>query len=247
MASFTPAVSAHHPTTSRRRDSGLPPGAGGGGDGRRPGSPDYRTRLRRARLGLASALVSILMLFIAFTSAYIVRQGLPTLDPSTNKVVHDWIPVQLPTALFLFNTTVLLLSSVTIELARRQLVRQAALEPVASIPGVSLGKDRKIPWLGMTIVLGLCFLTGQWLAWNDLASRGFYVATGPSSSFVYLLTGVHAVHLLGGVVALLVAGSTVLLHRPLESRRIVVDVTAWYWHFMALLWIYILALLEFAR
>ncbi|HXY77966.1 MAG TPA: cytochrome c oxidase subunit 3, partial [Candidatus Acidoferrales bacterium] len=72
-------------------------------------------------------------------------------------------------------------------------------------------------------------------------------ATGPSSSFVYVLTGSHAVHLLGGVLALLVAGSSAILRRPVESRRIVVDVTAWYWHFMALLWIYILALLEFAR
>jgi len=187
------------------------------------------------------------MLFVAFTSAYIVRQGLPTFDPSTNSVVHDWIPVRLPTLLFLVNTCVLLLSSVTIERARRQLARQVALEPVHSIPGVSLGRERKFPWLALTIILGLCFLAGQWLAWSDLAARGFYVATGPSSSFVYLLTGAHAVHLLGGILALLAAGVSVVLNRPLASRRIVVDVTAWYWHFMALLWIYILALLEFAR
>jgi cytochrome c oxidase subunit III len=203
--------------------------------------------LRRARLGLAVALTPIGMLFVAFTSAYIVRQGLPTFDPSTNTVVHDWIPVRLPTLLFLVNTCVLLLSSVTIEYARRQLARQVALEPVQSIPGVSLGRERKFPWLALTIVLGLCFLAGQWLAWSDLAARGFYVATGPSSSFVYLLTGAHAVHLLGGILALLAAGVSVVLNRPLASRRIVVDVTAWYWHFMALLWIYILALLEFAR
>jgi cytochrome c oxidase subunit 3 len=187
------------------------------------------------------------MLFVAFTSAYIVRQGLPTFDPNTNTVVHDWIPVPLPTLLFLINTGVLLLSSVTIEYARRQLARQVALEPVHSIPGVSLGTERKLPWLALTIVLGLCFLAGQWLAWRDLAARGFYVATGPSSSFIYLLTGAHAVHLLGGILALLVAGAAVVLDRPLASRRIVVDVTAWYWHFMALLWIYILALLEFAH
>jgi len=248
MASFTPTVPAHPPTTSRGKRADLPP-VDGGGEGRRPdpSSPDYGTRLRRARLGLGAALISILMLFVAFTSAYIVRQGLPTLDPNTNRVVRDWMPVQLPTVLFLINTGVLLLSSLTIERARRQLARGVALEPVVSIPGVSLGKDRKLPWLGITIVLGLGFLTGQWLAWSDLASRGFFVATGPSSSFVYLLTGAHAVHLLGGIVALLIAASTVLLRRPLESRRLVVDVTAWYWHFMALLWIYILALLEFAR
>ena len=248
MASFTPTVPAPHPTTSRGKRADLPPVVGGGDGGRPdPGSPDYRARLRRARLGLAVALTPIGMLFVAFTSAYIVRQGLPTFDPNTNTVVHDWIPVPLPTLLFLINTGVLLLSSVTIEYARRQLARQVALEPVHSIPGVSLGTERKLPWLALTIVLGPCFLAGQWLAWRDLAARGFYVATGPSSSFVYLLTGAHAVHLLGGILALLVAGAAVVLDRPLASRRIVVDVTAWYWHFMALLWIYILALLEFAR
>ena len=248
MASFTPTIPAPRPTTSRGERGNLPPVVGGGDGGRPdPGSPDYGARLRRARLGLAVALTPIGMLFVAFTSAYIVRQGLPTFDPSTNSVVHDWIPVRLPTLLFLVNTCVLLLSSVTIEYARRQLARQVALEPVQSIPGVSLGAERKFPWLALTIILGLCFLAGQWLAWSDLAARGFYVATGPSSSFVYLLTGAHAVHLLGGILALLAAGVSVVLNRPLASRRIVVDVTAWYWHFMALLWIYILALLEFAR
>ena len=247
MASFTPTVPASHPT-SRGKRADLPPVIGGGDGGRPdPGSPDYGARLRRARLGLAVALTPIAMLFVAFTSAYIVRQGLPTFDPNTNTVVHDWIPVPLPTVLFLINTCVLLFSSVTIEFARRQLARQVALEPVQSIPGVSLGKESKFPWLALTIVLGLCFLTGQWLAWRDLASRGFYVATNPSSSFVYLLTGSHAVHLFGGIVALLAAGASVVMNRPLASRRIVVDVTAWYWHFMALLWIYILALLEFAH
>jgi cytochrome c oxidase subunit III len=248
MASFTPTVPAPRPTTSRGKRAHLPPVAGGGDGGRPdPGSPDYGARLRRARLGLAVALTPIGMLFVAFTSAYIVRQGLPTFDPNTNTVVHDWIPVPLPTLLFLVNTCVLLLSSVTIEGARRQLARQVALEPVQSIPGVSLGTERKLPWLALTIVLGLCFLGGQGLAWRELATRGFYVATNPSSSFVYLLTGGHAVHLLGGIIALLAAGAAIVLHRPLSSRRIVVDVTAWYWHFMALLWIYILALLEFVH
>jgi cytochrome c oxidase subunit III len=248
MATFTPTVPARRPVTSRGNRGNLPPITGGGDDGRPdPGLPDYGARLRRARLGLAIALTPVLMLFVSFTSAYIVRKGLPTLDPGTNMVVHDWIPVPLPNVLFLINTVVLLASSVTIEFARRQFARRVALEPLQSIPGVSVGTDKEFPWLGLTIVLGLGFLTGQWLAWKDLASRGFFVATGPSSSFVYLLTGGHAVHLLGGVLALLLAGSMVVLHRPVESRRIVVDVTAWYWHFMALLWIYILALLEYAH
>ena len=248
MASFTPTIPASHPTTSRGKRADLPPVVGGGDGGRPdPGSPDYGARLRRARLGLGVALTPITMLFVAFTSAYIVRQGLPTFDPHTNTVVHDWIPVPLPTLLFLVNTCVLLLSSATIECARRQLARQVALEPVQSIPGVSLGTERNYPWLALTIVLGLCFLAGQWLAWSDLATRGFYVATGPSSSFVYLLTGAHAVHLVAGVLLLIYAGFHRRQRRSLESRRIVIDVAAWYWHFMGLLWLYLLALLWFLK
>ena len=248
MASFTPTVPTQRPLTSRGGRDNFPPRSGGGDDGRPDsGPPDYAVRLRRARLGVAVALTPILMLFVSFTSALIVRKGLPTFDPATNSVVHDWMHIPLPTVLFLINTGILIMSSVTLELARRQLARQVALAPVDSIPGVSLGKERNLPWLGITIVLGLSFLAGQYLAWHDLASRGFFVNTGPSVSFIYLMTGGHAVHLMGGIVALLTAGLFVLLRRPLESRRIIVDVTAWYWHFMALLWIYILALLEYAH
>src|SRR6202142_1929381 len=177
MASFTSSVATRPPATSRGKRGHPPPVIGGGDDGRPdPGRPDYGARLPRARLGLAVALTPVLMLFVSFTSAYIVRQGLPTFDSSTNTVVHDWVPVPLPTALFLINTCVLLLSSVTIELARRQLARQVALEPVRSIPGVSLGKESKFPWLALTIILGLGFLAGQWLAWKGLGSPGLYIA-----------------------------------------------------------------------
>lgn len=247
MATFAPTAPAKFPKASRGDRGNLPP-TGGGDDSRRgPDLPSPATRLRRARLGVAIALTPIIMLFVSFTSAYVVRQGLPTLDPKTNAMVHDWFPVELPTTLFLINTFVLLLSSVTIEFARRKSAQKAALESIDSIPGVSLGKERRFPWLGLTILLGFGFLTGQWLAWRDLADHGIFVATAPSSSFVYLLTGAHAVHLMGGVLALLAAGLASVLHRSLQSQRIWVDVTAWYWHFMALLWIYILALLEFAH
>ncbi len=186
------------------------------------------------------------MLFVSFTSAYIVRQGLPILD-AQDKYVHDWLPVNLPWLLLFVNTCVLIASSVTMELARRAITREAALAPVRSIPGVSLGDEKSFPWLGLTVLLGLGFLLGQYMAWIVLEARGFFLATSASSSFVYLLTGMHAIHLAGGVIALLYAGITALRHKAVEARRIVVDITAWYWHFMALLWIYIFALLEFAR
>jgi len=226
----------------------LPPAIGGGDEGRGgKGSPDFSDRLRRARLGLAVGLTPIIMLFVSLTSAYVVRQGLPTLDESTNRYIHDWLPVNLPWLILLLNTCVLLVSSFTMEMARRAVAREAALAPVRSIPGVSLGTEKSFPWLGLTIALGLMFLFGQWMAWRELEYRGFFLATSPSSSFVYLLTGMHALHLLGGLIAMLYAGTVTLLNRPVDSRRVVIDVTSWYWHFMALLWIYIFTLLEFAR
>jgi cytochrome c oxidase subunit 3 len=234
MATFTTTATVADPRISR-------------GDDGRPDAPDYSTRLRRARLGLLVALTPVLMLFVSFTSAYIVRQGLPSLDPRTATLVRDWIPVTLP-RLLLINTFVLVLSSVFMELARWQIKgqAQAAFGPANIHPRVSAGDPVRIPWLSITLVLGLSFLYGQWMAWKQLAANGFYVATTPSSSFIYLLTGTHAIHLMGGVLALFVAGIASLLHRSLATRSIVVDVTAWYWHFMAGLWIYILCLMEFA-
>jgi cytochrome c oxidase subunit III len=217
MAEFSPTVSLH------------------GDDDK----PSFEARLRRARLGVAVAISGIVMIFVSFFSAYLVRQGLPTLDTRTGLLVHDWIPVPLP-RLLLINTLVLLLSGVTMELARRQALRNAS-------PTKPAAASHAISWLAVTAVLGFYFLGGQWMAWRMLAAGGFYIATSPSSSFVYLLTGIHGLHLLGGICALLFASAASLLRRPVASRLIVVDATSWYWHFMALLWVFIFCLLEFAR
>ena len=245
MATYTPST-----PIDQLGQGGRPPAppSGGGGDGGGNGwSPNYGARLRRARLGLICAIATVCMVFISLTSAYIVRQGLPTYDDASKTYLRDWGEVQLPWLLLGINTALLLLSSLTIEGARRNVKLQAALSPVKSIPGVSLGEEKPFPWLGVTVILGLGFLAGQWMAWGELHNRGFYVATNPSSSFVFLLTAAHGVHLLGGIIALLWAAVTSLLRKPIEARRIVIDVAAWYWHFMALLWIYVFALLGFAR
>jgi cytochrome c oxidase subunit 3 len=246
MASFSTTATIDNPGISLGDEGVLPPIRIGGGDGDSgPGVPDYATRLRRARLGLLVALTPVIMLFVSFSSAYVVRQGLPTLDPRTNQLVRDWIPITLP-KLLLINTAVLILSSFFMELARRQIKWQVALASNAAHPGVTTGDQVRMPWLSITTILGLTFLFGQWTAWRQLAANGFYLATTPSSSFVYLLTGTHAIHLMGGVLVLFFAGIASLLRRSVATRSIVVDVTAWYWHFMAALWIYILCLLEFA-
>jgi cytochrome c oxidase subunit 3 len=244
MATYTPTPIDH---VGHGHKPPVPP-VGGGDDGRGGGDiPNYGARLRRARLGLICAIATVCMVFISLTSAYIVRKGLPTFDGASNTYVRDWGRVDLPWLLLAINTAVLLVSSVSMELARRKAAREAALAPVRSIPGVSLGNEKSFPWLGITVVLGIAFLAGQWLAWGELHARGFFVDTNPNSSFVFLLTIAHAIHLCGGMIALLWAASASLLHKPVEARRIVVDITAWYWHFMAVLWIYVFALLGFAR
>ena len=243
MATYTPSTPVDH----IGHKPPAPPATGGGDDGRGGDIPDYGARLRRARLGLICGLATVGMVFVSLTSAYIFRRGLPTFDGTLNSYVRDWGSVDLPWVLLVINTLVLLVSSMTMEFARRQATLQAALAPVKSIPGISLGNEKGFPWLGITVVLGIAFLAGQWLAWGELHNRGFYVYTNPSSSFVFLLTIAHAIHLSGGMIAMMWAASASLLKKPVEARRIAVDITAWYWHFMAVLWLYIFALLAFAK
>ena len=209
-------------------------------------SSDFPLRLRRARLGMLVALAGIVMIFVSYSSAYVVRQGLPTLDPRTGTLVHDWLPLPLP-GFLLINTLVLLVSSFTMELARRQSTREALLASQSIFYTTATKDSERMPWLAITTLLGLCFLGGQWLVWRELAARGFYVATSPSSSFFYLLTGMHGIHLLGGILALMTVAAASLSRRTVESRGVLVDATAWYWHFLTFLWIYLLCLLEFAH
>ncbi len=250
MATYTPTRPIDHlghDQLGHDRKPPVPPAGGGGHEGRGDGAPNYGARLRRARLGMICAIATICMVFVSLTSALIVRRGLPTFDDSSRTYFRDWGGVQLPWLLLAINTAILLCSSLTMEGARRGMARRAALAGVKSIPGVSLGEEREFPWLAVTVMLGLGFLVGQGIAWGDLRSRGFFVSTNPDSSFVYLFTVAHALHLAGGIVALFWAGITSLLHKPIEERRIVVDVVAWYWHFMGVLWIYVFALLALAR
>lgn len=232
---------------SGRSRGTLPPhyfgdGSGGSGDS----FPDYGERLRRARLGLAVGLVPVITLFLSFTVVYAIRQGWIFNDPNA-KAEFTAFPHFLPWTLFLVNTAILLLSSLTIELARRGVTRLAALAPLKSIPGISIGEERLAPWLEITCALGLLFLSGQYWAWQQMHDHGIYLATTSGSSFVYLVTGMHAFHLLAGLAAIFYAVHCSLRQHPLEAQRIVIDVSAWFWHFLTALWIYVLGLLILAH
>jgi cytochrome c oxidase subunit 3 len=251
MAMTLSPVAVEEPQLGGRGPTIAPPPHDGWGGGR----PDeHRDRLRRYRIGMFFALAAVVMLFVSFTSAYIVRQGVGTWSDASARYVTDWQPISLPPILWV-NTIMLLASSFTLAMARRTLSRKLQskgtssreLSPATAAPALIVSNQRSIPWLGITLVLGAGFLLGQLLAWGEMRHSGIFVATNPSSSFFYVLTGAHGLHLLGGVLALAYAGLTSLLRKPLATRFLVVDVTALYWHFMGFLWIYIFALLHFAR
>jgi len=195
-----------------------PPGNGGRGDGS-GGGMAHVVPLRAYYLGLSLGLVSILMFFMALTSAYLVRKG-----------KGDWQPLPVPDILWA-TTAILVASSLTVEQARKRLAG-------GSRQGFRL-------WWGVTTLLGVAFLGGQLLAWQQLREAGVFLATNPSSSFFYLLSGAHGVHVVGGLFALV----TVFFRR--QYRRVTqaaaAEIASIYWHFMDLLWVFLLLLFFLGR
>jgi len=174
-----------------------------------------------ASTGIWVALAAISMSFAALTSALVVRKG----------GALDWQHFTLPSILY-FNTVILFASSVTLELSRRHVA--------AYMGGLKSKVAHPAQWLYITLFLGLLFVAGQYIAWRQLSMQGLYLATNPSSSFFYVLTAAHAMHVLGGL------GGLVRVIRKLNTftlRRSTLDATSRYWHFMDVLWIYLLLLL----
>jgi len=220
------ATTVHEPPKIDERHLPVLDDSGNGGlrnlgphDGERRAVRDYAPA--PSRTGIWVILAAITMTFAAFTSALVVRQG----------SALDWRHLVLPQVLY-FNTLVLLASSVTLELARRRVaVFMGGVRNASSIPR---------SWFYGTLGLGLIFVAGQYAAWLQLRSEGLYMATNPNSSFFYLLTAIHALHVLGGLGGLLyVMGK---LNR-LVLRRSTLDSFSYYWHFMGILWVYLLLLL----
>lgn len=249
-----PATFTRHQIETERKDTGFggkppldrrPTGGGGGDenwDSRPSGRRGPRELLMRYRLGLLSGLAGDFVFFAVLVSAFFVRQSAGHIDASEN-YVSDWHPLSIPPILWI-NTAILLLSSVTMETARRQLFHEIDIME----EWLGLGRPavrRAAPWLLATIVLGGLFLAGQWIAWQQLAQQGLFFSTNPNSHFFYLVTGTHGFHLLLGVAALLFAFGAMFRFRKVEMRQIAVDCTAWYWHAMGLFWIFIFILLAF--
>jgi len=203
-----------------------PNGNGAKGNGNARGFPSLESSANRYRIGMWVGLASILMLFTALSSAYIVRAA----------SADDWQPLKMPRILLL-STALILLSSGTLEAARRKL-KDAVSNSHKS-------------WLLLTLVLGVGFLASQLLAWRQLVRQGVYVASNPHSSFFYLLTAAHGAHLLGGLAAL--AYLSLRRRAPADNEAATAkaqagaDAVTLYWHFMDFLWIYLFVLLFFVR
>ncbi|MGI8838810.1 MAG: cytochrome c oxidase subunit 3 [Pyrinomonadaceae bacterium] len=214
-------------------------GLGGGSRSRGPngnGSPkrnghghaffDARSSANRYRIGMWVGMASILMLFTGLSSAYIVRAA----------SANDWQPLRMPGVLLL-STALIIISSITLEFAQRKL-KNAAQSAHKSL-------------LAVTTLLGFGFLASQVFAWNQLAQQGIYISSNPHSSFFYLLTATHAVHLLGGLAGLmfLTLRSRLRIDDELAAAKgqAQTDAVTLYWHFMDVLWIYLFLLLFFWR
>ena len=163
------------------------------------------------------------MSFAAFTSALFVRQG-----------SGDWIHVVLPRLLYI-NTAVLLLSSLTLEMARRAFLDVPELDASAL--------HHSLRWLAVTLAFGCAFVVGQYFVWRELAAQGLYLATNSNSSFLYVFTGAHALHVLGGIAGLLRLAVRMTRKRVTLSQNSVTN-TVIYWHFMGVLWLYLLIVIS---
>lgn len=175
------------------------------------------SRLPAAKVGLGVFLAVVGSLFALFLSAYLIRMD-----------TGDWRPLPVPTVLW-FNTGLLILSSIALQWAQINARRD-------DLEGAQTG-------LLAAGVLAVAFLAGQFVAWRQLDASGYYLASNPANTFFYVLTALHGLHLLGGIVAL--GRATVRAWRgvAIAKLRMSIELCAVYWHFLLLIWLIVFGLL----
>ena len=249
---FTPA-----PTETERKEPGIggkPPvdrrptgGGGGGGDDEWNPRRGPRELLHRVRFFVLSALAADMLFFAVLVLFFFARQAGMHMDPRTHRFVGDWRPLLLPPILYL-NTALIILSSLTMERARQNIFREIdVLEEWLGLGQPAL--KRTLPWVGATLGLGILFLVGQAVAWRQLTAQGFAFDrwSTPASYFFYMITGLHAAHLVLGVLGLGFCLGFVGMLRRMEYRQIAIDATAWFWHTMSVAWLVLLAVLALGQ
>jgi cytochrome c oxidase subunit III len=195
---------------------------GDGGDGGRGGggwSNELTPPPEGYSLAIRLAIISITVLFLALSSAYIFNRAMRQ-------------PIATPPILWV-STGFILASSVTVEMARRALRRRL--------------ENRFRLWISTTMLLGLCFLAAQIVLWKHLVASGFYINKNLHSGYAYIFTGLHGAHLIGGLIALAYVMFRERSAWTVVRRRVSVDATTLYWHFLDGLWIYLLVLIFYWR
>ncbi|WP_064619779.1 cytochrome c oxidase subunit 3 [Pseudomonas sp. GR 6-02] len=181
-------------------------------------------RSRTARVGLRLFLAVVSSLFFLFLLAFIARSQMADWLPLTDPLA----PLANPWPLWV-NSAFLVLSCIALQWSRMA-ARQARLD--ATVMGFVVGG-----------VFAIAFLTGQVWVWQQFVAWGYFVASNPANSFFYLLTGVHGLHLLGGLIAWGITVVKFLRHVPLPQLRVSVELCTTYWHYLLGLWFVLFALL----
>jgi len=180
-------------------------------------TPEYnRSKIHQHKFALWVGIGSIIMMFGAFTSAYVVRRA-----------SGNWFEFKLPD-IFLLNTAVIVLSSITIHLSYKAFVNGA--------------EKRYKGLLITTFLLGIAFIILQYYGWQAMDAIGATFTVNPSSSFIYVISGLHAAHVLGGLGALGVAmvHAFILPYKPTPRRKLRFELVVQYWHFVDILWVYLI-------
>ncbi|WP_374756174.1 cytochrome c oxidase subunit 3 [Larkinella rosea] len=162
-------------------------------------------------------VVSIVMLFAAMTSAYLVRRA-----------EGNWLEFKMP-AIFMYSTVVLLVSSASMHWAYRAAKKD------------DFGVLRTA--ISITFAFGLAFLVMQFLGWKDLVAQNVYFVGNPSGSFMYVFTGLHAFHLISGLLVLLFALRAAFKLKIHAKNLTQIEVCMTYWHFLDILWVYLFGFL----
>jgi cytochrome c oxidase subunit 3 len=162
-------------------------------------------------------IVSIIMIFAALTSAYLVRRA-----------EGNWLEFELP-AIFWINSAILLASSISMQWAYFSAKRD-------NLNALKVG-------MVLTVVLAIAFLVGQWYSWVALVDRQVFFVGNPSGSFLYVLTGMHAFHLVTGLVFLLIILVASFQYKIHAKSMVRMEMCTTYWHFLDILWLYLFVFL----
>ena len=179
--------------------------------------PKLTLSMHPKKFALWLFLVTVMMIFAAFTSAYIVRQS-----------EGNWLEFDLPQS-FWITSVIILLSSITMHWAYYSAKRD-------QIRNVKVA-------MGITVVLGVAFLVGQFVVWGDLVDMNVFFVGNPAGSFVYVLSGLHAAHLISGVIVLLITLVSAIRYKIHAKRMDQIEMCATYWHFLDGLWLYLFVFL----